>query len=187
MLKKDYAKQDCALAAVLEVLGERWTLLIVRDAFLGVRRFSDFVTQLGIPRAVLAERLSSLVAHGVLEKRSDPARPGRFLYELSAAGQELWPVLHGLISWSARHVKAATNRYIHAECGTELSAGAVCPACHLVPAPADVLVIPRTTSNRAEMDPISAAIRQPRRLLQPIELPTQGATGDSRTASRIGA
>src|ERR671937_314334 len=68
VLGKDYEGQECALAAALEVLGERWTLLIVRDAFFGVRRYSDWVARLDIPRAVLAERLRGLVDHGILVK-----------------------------------------------------------------------------------------------------------------------
>jgi DNA-binding HxlR family transcriptional regulator len=71
MLGKNYPGQDCALAAALEVLGERWTLLIIRDAFFGVRRFEDFVEHLDIPRAVLSDRLRKLVAHGVLARDRD--------------------------------------------------------------------------------------------------------------------
>src|SRR6266511_3542177 len=77
MLGKDYTDQDCALARALEVVGERWTLLILRDAFYGVRRFSDFAAHLDIPRAVLAERLRGLVDDGLLARRPDPERPGR--------------------------------------------------------------------------------------------------------------
>src|ERR671923_2509318 len=102
MLGKDYAGQECALASALEVLGERWTLLIVRDAFFGVRRYSDFVARLDIPRAVLSDRLRGLVANGILVQRDDPARAGRRIYELTPSGEELWPALHALIGWGAR-------------------------------------------------------------------------------------
>ena len=67
-LPNDYAGQACSLARALEIVGERWTLLIVRDAFFGVRRFGDFAAHLRIPRAVLAERLKSLTAAGVLTR-----------------------------------------------------------------------------------------------------------------------
>ena len=83
MLGKDYIDQDCALARALEVVGERWTLLIIRDAFFGVRRFSEFQAHLDIPKAVLAERLNSLVTEGLLERLPDPAHGGRHLYELT--------------------------------------------------------------------------------------------------------
>jgi DNA-binding HxlR family transcriptional regulator len=72
-LPREYAGEDCPLARSLEIIGERWTLLIIRDAFYGVRRFSDFRDHLGIPRAVLAERLGLLVEHGILERSPAPA------------------------------------------------------------------------------------------------------------------
>ncbi len=169
MLGKDYAGQECALASALEVLGERWTLLIVRDAFFGVRRYSDWVARLDIPRAVLSERLRGLVANGVLARRDDPGHAGRTMYELTAAGEELWPALHALIAWGDRHRRPSTNAYRHAACGTELGPGAACPACGVVPAAADVLVVPRATGP-GRADPVSAAMRRPRRLLEPLEV-----------------
>ena len=81
VLPRDYAGQACSLARALEVVGERWTLLIVRDAFFGVRRFGDFATHLGLPRAVLTDRLGALVAAGVLAKV--PGRGKRSEYELT--------------------------------------------------------------------------------------------------------
>src|SRR4051812_35169606 len=114
VLGKDYEGQECALASTLEVLGERWTLLIVRDAFFGVRRYSDWVARLDIPRGVLPARLRGLLANGILEKRDAPARAGRHLYELPPAGTELWPALHALIAWGAKHRRPSTNSYRHA-------------------------------------------------------------------------
>src|SRR5206468_3297146 len=81
--------EDCALASALEVLGERWTLLIIRDAFYGVCRFSDFQAHLDIPMAVLASRLSGLVTDGILHRLPDPQHAGRSRYMLTAAGREL--------------------------------------------------------------------------------------------------
>jgi DNA-binding HxlR family transcriptional regulator len=72
-LSREYAGEDGPLARSLEIIGERWTLLIIRDAFYGVRRFSDFRDHLGIPRAVLAERLGPLAEHGILERSPAPA------------------------------------------------------------------------------------------------------------------
>src|SRR5690349_4757082 len=97
VLGKDYEGQDCALARALEVVGERWTLLIIRDAFYGVQRFSDFQAHLDIPRAILAQRLNGLVDTGILERSPDVAHAGRQLYRLTAAGRELWPALHALL------------------------------------------------------------------------------------------
>src|SRR5919109_3453280 len=94
---RDYDGQDCALARALEVIGERWTMLIVRDAFYGVRRFSEFQAHLDIPKAVLADRLEGLVEQGVLERRPDPRHAGRKLYVLTPAGRDLWPAVHALL------------------------------------------------------------------------------------------
>jgi DNA-binding HxlR family transcriptional regulator len=170
MLGKDYAGQECALASALEVLGERWTLLIVRDAFFGVRRYNDFVARLDIPRAVLSDRLRGLVANSILAQREDPARAGRRVYELTAAGEELWPALHALIAWGARHRRPSTNRYLHAACGTELGPGAACPACGCVPPASEVLLEPGAAGAPRRTDPVSAAMRAPRRLLEPVEV-----------------
>ena len=170
MLGKDYADQDCALASALEVLGERWTLLIVRDAFFGVRRYSDFVARLDIPRAVLSDRLRTLVDHGVLVRVPDPARAGRHHYELTAAGRELWPALHALIAWGSRHRRPSTRLYRHAACGTELADGALCPRCGVVVAAEDVATRTLARPAEARTDAVSAQLRRPRRLLEPVEL-----------------
>jgi DNA-binding HxlR family transcriptional regulator len=163
VLGKDYEGQECALASTLEVLGERWTLLIVRDAFFGVRRYSDWVARLDIPRAVLSDRLRGLVASGILVKGDDQH------YELTDAGAELWPAIHALIAWGARHRRPSTNTYRHATCETELGPGAACPACGVVPPAADVLVVPRPSVIGGRTDPVSVAMRAPRRLLEPID------------------
>ena len=89
-LGTDYAGQACSLARTLEVVGERWTLLILRDLFFGVRRFSDLQRHLDIPRAVLSARIAALVEDGLVERR--PYRPGRDELLLTERGVELWPV-----------------------------------------------------------------------------------------------
>src|ERR1700749_2548452 len=96
-LPSTYADRNCSLARALEIVGERWTLLIVRDAFYGVRRFGDFATQLKIPRAVLASRLKSLVSEGVLSREADGS--GTVEYRLTDKGVELWPAVHALMNW----------------------------------------------------------------------------------------
>ncbi len=106
-LGTDYAHQDCTLARALEVVGERWSLLLVRDAFYGVRRFNDFLVHLDIPRAVLTARLAALTEAGVLRKEAYQQSPPRYDYVLTDAGLELWPVVHGLAQWggAARHTR----------------------------------------------------------------------------------
>src|SRR3954447_23732256 len=190
VLGKDYEGQECALASTLEVLGERWTLLIVRDAFFGVRRYSDWVARLDIPRAVLSDRLRGLVDHGILVKRDDPDHAGRHLYQLTAAGEELWPPLHGLITWGSRHRRPSTNTYRHAACKTELGPGAACPRCGVVPRPADVLVVPRRTAahHGRRTDPVSLAMRgRTRRLLEPVEVGAAVATAAARERPAVHA
>ena len=169
MLGKDYQGQDCALARALEVVGERWTLLIVRDAFYGVRRFNDFQAHLDIPKAVLAERLSSLTDAGILDRRRDPAHAGRHVYELTAAGRDLWPALHALLMWGDRHRAPNSRRFRHASCGTLLDRAGACATCQVTPGPEDIMT--ERLPGRAALrdDPVSAALRAPHRLLDPIK------------------
>jgi len=169
MLGKDYIDQDCALARALEVVGERWTLLIVRDAFFGVRRFSEFQAHLDIPKAVLAERLNSLVTEGLLERLPDPAHGGRHLYELTESGRDLWPAMHALITWGSRHRHLNSRVYMHAACGTVLDDDGRCSNCRLVPGPEEILTEPREGRGRSRSDPVAIALRGPHRLLEPLE------------------
>ena len=167
MLGRDYERQDCSLARTLEVIGERWTLLIIRDAFFGVRRFSELQAHLDIPKAVLADRLSGLVTDGILERRPDPQHAGRHLYELTEAGRDLWPALHALLVWGDRHRHPSSRVYQHAACDTELDERGACAACGQTPGPEDVVTAPRRSSARE--DAVAIALRRPHRLLEPVE------------------
>lgn len=166
MLGKDYEGQDCSLARALEVIGERWTLLIVRDAFYGVRRFNDFYAHLDIPKAILADRLGGLVDDGILERVPGPAHAGRHLYQLTEAGRDLWPVLHALLVWGGRHRTASSRRFRHAGCGAALDDSGACPRCAVVPRPEDIVSEPLRRTRRD--DRVAVALRRPRRLLEPI-------------------
>jgi DNA-binding HxlR family transcriptional regulator len=97
--RKSFADMHCSVAQCLEVVGEWWSMLIVRDAFLGVTRFDEFQQRLGISRNILNLRLAHLVEHGVLRKRLYSERPPRYEYRLSAKGRELWPVLTAMRQW----------------------------------------------------------------------------------------
>jgi len=168
-LPSTYADRNCSLARALEVVGERWTLLIVRDAFYGVRRFGDFATQLGIPRAVLTSRLKSLVHEGVLT-RDDVA--GGVEYRLTAKGVDLWPVVHGLMTWGdANYSPAGAKRTVrHDEDGGLLDPDGRCRECgRVVPVP-EIRIEPGPgfTDEPTAPDPVSAAMNTPRRLLEPI-------------------
>ena len=171
MLGKDYERQDCAIARALEVIGERWTLLIVRDALYGVRRFSDFHAHLDVPKAVLSDRLSGLVEHGILERRPDPDHAGRWLYELTPAGRELWPVLHALVVWSDRpqlleqpSVQARCVRHRARRRGG-LSGVRDHPPGRRTSSPSRARV-----EGRHRDDPVAVALRGPHRLLEPLDV-----------------
>jgi len=99
VLKRDYDGQNCSIARALEIVGERWTLLIVRDAFLGRRRFDEFQESLGISRNVLTERLGRLVDEGILERVRYQERPERYEYRLTTKGRDLHLALTGLRQW----------------------------------------------------------------------------------------
>jgi DNA-binding HxlR family transcriptional regulator len=170
MLGKDYDRQDCAIARALETLGERWTFLIVRDAFYGVRRFSDFQAHLDVPKAVLSDRLAGLVEDGVLARLPDPDRPSRHVYELTAAGRDLWPVLHALLVWGGRHRGPNARFFEHAACGTRLDDRADCPACGVTPGPDDIVSKRRRGRGNLREDPVALALRKPHRLLEPLEV-----------------
>jgi DNA-binding HxlR family transcriptional regulator len=169
MLGKDYQRQECSLARALEVIGERWTLLIVRDAFYGVRRFSDFQVHLDVPKAVLSDRLSGLVEDGILERKPDPDRPGRQIYELTAAGRDLWPVLYSVLVWGDRHRFPNSRDFRHVVCGTRIDERGACPKCELTPGPEDLEMVTRRGRGRLRDDPVAIALREPHRLLEPVE------------------
>ncbi|HYY04475.1 MAG TPA: helix-turn-helix domain-containing protein [Gaiellaceae bacterium] len=112
MLKRDYEGQNCSIARALEVVGERWTLLIVRDVFLGLRRFDQLQESLGIARNVLTDRLNRLVEEGVLERVRYSERPERFEYRLTAKGRELTVALTALRQWGDKYLSEKPPRLL---------------------------------------------------------------------------
>jgi DNA-binding HxlR family transcriptional regulator len=157
------------------VIGERWTLLIIRDAFYGVRRFNDFHAHLDVPKAVLSARLTGLVEDGILARSPDPAHAGRHLYELTSAGRDLWPAVHALLVWGGRHRHPNSRAFKHVSCGTELAEDGHCVTCGETPPVGDISTEPRRSrgrsrgSGRLRADPVAIALREPHRLLEPIE------------------
>lgn len=99
MRRTSFQGINCSVAQTLEVVGEWWTMLIIRDAFLGVTRFDRFHERLGISRNILTDRLDSLVEHGVLERHPYQENPVRYDYALTDKGQDLWLVLTALRQW----------------------------------------------------------------------------------------
>jgi DNA-binding HxlR family transcriptional regulator len=104
VLKRDYEGQVCSIARTLELVGDRWTLLVIRDLVLGNRRFDQLLTSLGVASNVLTDRLSRLVAEGILERVRYSERPERFEYRLTEKGRELGVPLLALMQWGDRYV-----------------------------------------------------------------------------------
>ena len=130
MLKREY-DQICSIARTLEVLGERWTLLIIRDVFNRKRRFEQLQENLGIARNVLSARLARLVEEGILEKRSYQERPPRYEYFLTEKGLDLWPILVGMLHWGDRHLSDEGPPMLikHKGCGGLVDERGVCESC----------------------------------------------------------
>jgi DNA-binding HxlR family transcriptional regulator len=129
----DLEAQPCSVARTLAVLGDRWTLMIVRDAFLGVRRFDDFQARLGLSRTLLSDRLKALVESGVIERHAYQARPERFEYRLTEAGIDLYPIMLGLADWGNRHLadaRGAPLLHRHKTCDHDFRPVATCSHCH---------------------------------------------------------
>jgi DNA-binding HxlR family transcriptional regulator len=131
VLHRTYDGQACSVARALEVVGERWSILILRDAFLGVRRFDGFQEDLGIARNVLADRLGRLVDAGVLEKHAYSDRPPRYEYRLTDKGRDLWPVVHALAQWGDHHEApdGPPTLFVHRGCGGAVSDRRTCDSC----------------------------------------------------------
>ena len=128
----DYKAQACSIAGALEVVGERWSLLIVRDVFLGLRRFDQMQANLGIARNVLQARLTRLTDQGVLERRLYKERPPRYEYRLTEKGLDLWPTVVALMQWGDRHAVPAGGPAVlleHRGCGGAVDEHRVCGAC----------------------------------------------------------
>lgn len=137
----NYSRQICSVAATLEVVGDPWTLLILRDAFADVRRFEQWQEGLGVARNVLAARLKSLVANGVLEKRLYSEHPPRHEYALTAKGRDLYGVLMTMAAWGDRHVYGAGGgpvEFVHRGCGGRFEPALVCQTCGEPVGPADL-------------------------------------------------
>jgi DNA-binding HxlR family transcriptional regulator len=132
MRKASFADMHCSVAQSLEIVGEWWTLLILRDAFLGVRRFEDFVERLGISRNVLTIRLDSLVAAGILERRAYDEGRGRYDYLLTDKGRALWPVMTALRQWGDEWIYGEGNEPLlieHHTCGCVTTGLLTCSTC----------------------------------------------------------
>ncbi|HEV7679642.1 MAG TPA: helix-turn-helix domain-containing protein [Candidatus Dormibacteraeota bacterium] len=132
MKRTSFAGMHCSVARTLDVVGEWWSLLVLRDAFTGVRRFEDFQRSLGIARNILTDRLQTLVEYGVLERRRYQERPERFEYRLTEKGLDLYPVVVSLMRWGDRWAADETGPPViltHKACGHEVMPELACPDC----------------------------------------------------------
>jgi DNA-binding HxlR family transcriptional regulator len=137
--------ENCSMARALAVLGDRWTLLILRDAFLRVRRFEDFEKSLKIARRVLSERLALLVNEGILARVPYQERPTRYEYRLTEKGLDLFPVMISIVHWGDRHYSTKDGPPLlhrHLACGHDFRSVLTCSECGETVGPRDVEVHP---------------------------------------------
>jgi DNA-binding HxlR family transcriptional regulator len=129
---RDVGRLDCTIARTLSVVGDRWTLLVLRDAFLGLRRFEEFQTDLGISRHRLSDRLAKLVKHGVLRRERYQTRPARWQYRLTEKGVDLYGVVATIADWGDRHMagrKGPVVERVHRTCGQATPMRIACGHC----------------------------------------------------------
>ena len=169
-LGKGYDRQDCSLARTLEVVGERWTLLVLRDCLFGVRRFGHLLDRLDVPRAVLTDRLNALVEAGLLERR--PYRTGRDEYLPTDKAIELWPAIYALRTWGERYYAPPSGRrryFTHVGCDTDIDDTGHCPNCGTRPTPSELETRPGPGADLAlRHDSVSVTLQRPHRLMTPL-------------------
>jgi DNA-binding HxlR family transcriptional regulator len=144
-------RSRCSVAGTLSVVGEKWSLLVLREAFLGVRRFADFQRNLGAPRAVLTDRLATLVEQGILRRvpyRAEGERR-RHEYRLTPKGLDLYPTLVALMQWGDRYVGREDDVPLelhHRDCGEPVHLALVCEAGHELTSAREVRAVPHAVS-----------------------------------------
>jgi len=180
-LGHDYEMQDCPIARALELIGERWTLLIVRDCFLGVSRFNDFLAHLDIPKGILSARLDKLTTAGILRKRKYGQR--QYDYLLTERGTTLWPIVYGLAIWGDEHHApsgGARRVFSHVGCGSRLDSHGLCATCKIIPPPAEIEICngPGADLDLRE-DLVTRALSSPHQILAPLKI----STGKSETGA----
>lgn len=144
-MSTEVVDSQAAIEHTLSVIGDRWSILIVRAALRGLRRFDEFIDDLGIARPVLADRLKRLVEHGVLTKEPYQEHPVRHEYRLTESGLALSPVVVALVRWSEDHVPNVrpSTQLVHGPCGTELEQAFWCRRCQSTFGPAAVRGVSR--------------------------------------------
>lgn len=142
VLRNDYEGQNCSIARALEIVGERWTLLIVRDAFLGLRRFDEFQESLGVARNVLTDRLNRLVDTGILERVLYSERPERYEYRLTDQGRDLSVALAALSQWGDKYLSEQPPRLLRQKADKKPVVAALVPKGTKAVAPRELELVP---------------------------------------------
>jgi DNA-binding HxlR family transcriptional regulator len=144
MQRVSFRDINCSIAQTLEIVGDWWSLVIVRDALLGVSRFDEFQQRIGISRNVLNERLTRLVDEGVLEKVPYQEHPPRSEYRLTEKGRDLWQVLNAMREWGDLWMAPAgpPADLVHRSCGEHITVVPHCSACGEVLTRRDLALVP---------------------------------------------
>src|SRR6266516_7231578 len=143
MLKRNYDGQEsCSVAQVLEIIGERWTWLIIRDAFLGLTKFVEFEESLGIARNVLTDRLNRLVEEGIFERVLYSERPERYEYRLTGKGRELNIALTALRRWGDKYLSEKPPRLLRRKADKRPVVAALVPKGTAALRPREVETVP---------------------------------------------
>ena len=123
--------RPCSIARTLDIVGEKWALLAIREVFFGNRRFDEMVHHTGAPRDTLAARLRTLTSAGILERRQYSEHPARFEYRLTPAGRDLYPVIVTLMHWGDQYLAGDDGppMVLEHHCGHQLTAQLICQAC----------------------------------------------------------
>jgi DNA-binding HxlR family transcriptional regulator len=159
VLHRDYPGLDCSVAKALEVIGERWSLLIVRSVMHGNRRFGEMQGSLGIARNVLSARLQRLIDEQILERRAYQESPPRYEYFLTEKGLDLWPALIALLHWGDRYspsLDGPRRLIVHKECGGTVSERGICESCGKLLTARDAKQVPGPGA-KAEADAVTTA------------------------------
>jgi DNA-binding HxlR family transcriptional regulator len=154
----DWSTDNCTIAGTLGILGEKWTFIVLRDVFLGVRRFDDFIEHTGIPRQVLTNRLATLVEQGLLRREpyQEPGERVRYEYRLTDKGIDAYPILVALREWGDRYVSGQDGPpllTVHRDCGASVSAHLRCDAGHDLASPREVVPRPGPSAKRRRLRP----------------------------------
>jgi len=147
---RPFSDQNCSIAAALSVLGERWTLLVMREVLLGNRRFADIARNVGVAPNILSDRLAILLEHGLLERKLYSEHPESFEYVPTAKGRDVSPVLVTLMQWGDRYVTPAGGPpmvHVHTKCRHDAHPQLVCSHCGEAIGPRELRVRPGPGAN----------------------------------------